>query len=139
MSAALLQQHTKYKASHFEHAQSPRGVLTCQCVCARLWMCMCVYVDVCAYICVHVCVCVWTCICTHACMHAYILCACMCVSMHVRMNVCMHHQNFQDAPRGSAIFVNKNQNCPHRSSMLFKILRTLRTGARFFSNLSQNL
>ena len=32
LSVAPLQQHTKYMESNFEHAQSPRGVLTCQCV-----------------------------------------------------------------------------------------------------------
>ena len=67
----------------------------------------------------------------YACMYARMY-ACMyvCASMHVRMNVCMHHQNFQDAPYGSATFANKTQDSPHRSTMLFKIFRTLRTGAR---------
>ena len=104
-------------------------VWTCICTRARMPY-ACIYVIWCAcrrvsmpiYASIHVCMC-------HVCMYA-------CVSMHVRMNVCMHRQNFQDSPRGSAIFVNKNQDSPRGSPMLFKIFRTLRAGGRFSSKFS---
>ena len=63
------------------------------------------------------------------------------------MNVFTHRHFCQDAPCGSAIFVNKKsrlsaqelnvvqnfQDAPHGSAIFLKKIKTLRTGARFYS------
>ena len=60
----------------------------------------------------------------YACAYAFTYIVCMDVCIYACAHECMY-------ARGSAIFVNKDQDSPRRSSMLFKIFRTLRTGARF--------
>ena len=88
------------------------------CACVRVY----VYVSVCGrvYVCMSACIHASIHVCMYVCMYVCLY-VCVCVSMHVRMNACMHHQNFQDAPHGSAIFVK---------------IKTLRTGAQCCSKFS---
>ena len=102
--------------------------------------------------------------CTHMRMHSihvYVSCMHVCMCIYACAYECIHASSFfQDAPHGSAVFVNKNRtlrtearccsNFSGRSARerdfhkyvsrrftrerdFFKIFRTLRTGARFFS------